>query len=80
MADPTLQFHSHNLPYVEDLYARFLNGDTTVPAEWANYFRNSLNGSGVPAVGTSFDPPFASRSVFNPPGGGARTTSAANSG
>lgn len=70
MADPTLQFHSHNLPYVEDLYARFLNGDTTVPAEWANYFRNSLNGSGVPSAGTNFDPPFASRSVFNPPGGG----------
>jgi 2-oxoglutarate dehydrogenase E1 component len=70
MADPTLQFHSHNLPYIEDLYARFLNGDSTVPAEWANYFRISLNGSGTPAPGTNFDPPFASRSVFNPPGGG----------
>ena len=73
MSEPFAAFNSQSLPYIEDLYARYLNGDSSVPAEWAEYFRTSLNGNGAPATTgsrVSFDPPFKARSIFNPPGGG----------
>ena len=72
MPESSLPFNSQSLPYLEDLYARFLNGDPEVSPEWADYFRSSQNGNGHPVTegGVSFSPPFQSRSMFNPPGSG----------
>ncbi len=72
MSESSFAFNSQSLLYIEDLYARFLNGDADVPKEWADYFRSSMNGHAqLPVNGNaSFTPPFPSRSMFNPPGGG----------
>ncbi|MBX3441552.1 MAG: 2-oxoglutarate dehydrogenase E1 component [Planctomyces sp.] len=69
--------NSQSLSYVEDLYESFLKSRDAVPAEWAAYFDamhagEDANGSVHSAW--SADPPFPSRSIFNPAGAQAATS------
>jgi 2-oxoglutarate dehydrogenase E1 component len=69
--DP-IPLDSQNLPYVEDLYARFLDDPQEVPERWRNYFQNIQNGD--PGLNAAWAPesPFVPRSIFNPPGTAGR--------
>ncbi len=61
------RFNSSSLEYLEELYLRYLEEPSSVPAEWQEYFRSQppqANGA-RPALGPSFTP----RSLFNPPSG-----------
>jgi len=51
---------SHNLPFVEEMYARFLEDESSVDETWRSYFRGL--GERVPPSGPSFLP----RSIFAP--------------
>jgi 2-oxoglutarate dehydrogenase E1 component len=72
LAGPAL--NSQSLGYVEDLYESFLKNRDSVPAEWVAVFDSMTNGSdgngqgAAPKGGWSPAPPFAPRSIFNPPG------------
>jgi 2-oxoglutarate dehydrogenase E1 component len=87
--NPT-QINSGSLGYVEDLYRRFLDGDGTLPGEWAEYFRslnggkgagsNGQNGNGAHGNGHDVaigESPFPMRSIFNPPSTANRLDGAA---
>ncbi len=69
------ELNSQSLGYVEELYEAFLKGRDAVPAEWATFFdamhaSPESNGSGHTSVHAHWtpEPPFAPRSIFNPPG------------
>ena len=66
---PPVELNSQSLGYVEELYESFLKGRDSVPPEWATFFdaMSASNGNGVQASWTP-EPPFAPRSIFNPPG------------
>ncbi|AKU90258.1 2-oxoglutarate dehydrogenase E1 component [Vulgatibacter incomptus] len=51
---------SNNLPFIEELYARFLEDESSVDEAWRNYFRGL--GDRTPPTG----PAFAPRSIFAP--------------
>jgi 2-oxoglutarate dehydrogenase E1 component len=60
----------NNLAYLETLYARYRRDPQSVPAEWQNYFTETL---GEKANGTTqLGPSFRARSVFDPATSGAR--------
>ncbi len=59
-----LQLNSMSLPYLEELYARHLQGSGSVSTEWQRYFSELGPAPGTPAI----DRPFPQRSVFNPSG------------
>jgi len=54
---------SHNLPFVEEMYARFLVDENSVDESWQAYFRSL--GERVPPT----PPSFPQRSIFAPRGG-----------
>jgi 2-oxoglutarate dehydrogenase E1 component len=56
---------SHNLPFVEEMYDRFLEDENAVDESWRSYFR-SLGERVRPAA-----PAFQPRSIFSPRGNGA---------
>ncbi|WP_373044823.1 2-oxoglutarate dehydrogenase E1 component [Vulgatibacter sp.] len=60
---------SHNLPFVEEMYARFLEDEASVDESWRNYFR-SLGERVTPSA-----PAFQARSIFAPRGNGVAVAS-----
>jgi 2-oxoglutarate dehydrogenase E1 component len=56
------------LPFVEELYARYLEQPGSVPAEWRQYFDNLKNGDTRLSAGWTTGSPFPSHSIFSPPG------------
>src|SRR5690606_22146497 len=51
---------SHNLPFLEEMYARFLEDESSVDESWRAYFRGL--GERVPPA----EPVFPARSIFAP--------------
>jgi 2-oxoglutarate dehydrogenase complex dehydrogenase (E1) component-like enzyme len=59
---------SHNLPFIEGLYAQYRQDPGSVDAGWAAYFEGMEAGE-EGLNGVRLGPSFARRSIFNPPEG-----------
>ena len=83
MNDPASIPNSHNLAFVEHLYAEYLRNPAAVPPAWAEYFRQAGTGDRFGAQ-TRLGPSFRPSSIFNPPrprdGDGAAHAGAASVG
>ncbi len=66
MVDLQERLGSHNLAFVEELYARFVEDPASVDPEWRSYFA-SMESDGAQPV--QIGPSFGVRSIFNPAGG-----------
>ena len=66
MVDLQERLGSHNLAFVEELYARFVADPASVDPEWRRYFA-SMESDGAQPV--QIGPSFGVRSIFNPAGG-----------
>jgi 2-oxoglutarate dehydrogenase E1 component len=65
MSDSVDQLGSHNLAFVEALYAEYLRDPQSVEPAWREYFAALPAGNGAaPRIGPTFRP----ASLFNPPG------------
>lgn len=68
MNDDTANVDSYNLPFVEDLYLRFLADPASVPDAWRKYFRNhDAQAGGNDRPSNRFKPSFERGTLFNPP-------------
>ena len=65
MVDLQEKLGSHNLAFVEELYARFCDDPASVDPDWRSYFASmESDGPGPVQIG----PSFGVRSIFNPGG------------
>ncbi|RMH23068.1 MAG: 2-oxoglutarate dehydrogenase E1 component [Acidobacteria bacterium] len=67
MATPDLPVSGHNLTYVEELWARFLDDPSSVGEDWRRFFEQ-LDGDAPRALA---GPAFRPASIFNPPSAAA---------
>ncbi|MCA9080051.1 MAG: 2-oxoglutarate dehydrogenase E1 component [Planctomycetaceae bacterium] len=67
MGNLPIELNAQSLAYVEELYSQYLTNSASVSEEWQRYFAGLKNGDPTP-VNWSPRPPFAQRSLFNPPG------------
>lgn len=65
--DPRM-LSSQNLPYLEEMYARYLQNTDSVPPNWREYFGKLRNGDPQLPSGWTAESPFPARSIFNPAG------------
>jgi 2-oxoglutarate dehydrogenase E1 component len=65
MPEPAIVPDSHNLAFVEQLYAEYLRDPASVPSAWRAYFDGFTPRHSAP--GLRLGPSFQPRSLFNPP-------------
>lgn len=65
MPEPAIVPDSHNLAFVEQLYAEYLRDPASLPSAWRAYFDGFTPRHSAP--GLRLGPSFQPRSLFNPP-------------